>query len=279
MAMHRRISLSDIVAPEIHENQPPPPLPPKYFEYKPGGRDEFFRDLDAYQAAAQIHATHAQAGSLASPAPEDAPSYDSIGESLPTIHETKVFKRRLLETLRSIRDFTEHRRRLPKWSNCFGLSDKVQIGLSIFLLCAIIAGLAALGVKYQQIAGLLAMSLFLVVHASVTFFVARKHILKTRLIEALQIGLAKVERFEKIDDKTLKRIKDGINATLNPMFWIESERRMEEAIPEQLRVPAASTSGIPLASLPAPQAPSASTSTAAAVHPAPPTTPPPPPPA
>ncbi|KAK6349462.1 hypothetical protein TWF696_005746 [Orbilia brochopaga] len=244
--LHRRISLSDIGAPQTVTAQPGAPLPPKYLDYKRGCRDEFFRDLTEYQAAAQIHAHHRQAASASASSPtaeapspdtDEAPSYDSIGNALPTIHETKVFRRRLLETLRAIREFIERSRRTPKWSNCFGLSEKAQVLLAGFLLICIIAGIAALGVKYQQVAGLLALAIFFIVHVGTSFFIFRKYLLKHRLIEALQVGLAKVEQFEKMDDKTLGAIKKGVADTLNPMFWMDRERRMEEAIPEELRVP------------------------------------------
>ncbi|KAF3079652.1 hypothetical protein TWF569_005736 [Orbilia oligospora] len=205
MALHRRISLSDLESPEAPVSaQPTHHLPPKYFEYKRGGRDEFFRDLEAYQAAAQIHAQHHQA-TAASPTigsdEHEAPSYDSIGEALPTIHETKVFKKRLLSTLREIREFTEKRRNTPKWSNCFGLTQNVRLMLAAILILCMVGGIVAMAITFRQVA-----------------------------------GLGKVERFEKMEEETLKRIKKGVDATLNPMFWIESERRMEEAIPEELRI-------------------------------------------
>ncbi|KAF3197325.1 hypothetical protein TWF191_005420 [Orbilia oligospora] len=213
MALHRRISLSDLESPEtVVSTQPTHHLPPKYFEYKRGGRDEFFRDLEAYQAAAQIHAQHHQA-TAASPTigsdEHEAPSYDSIGEALPTIHETKVFKKRLLSTLREIREFTEKRRNTPKWSNCFGLTQNIRLALAAVLIICMVG---------------------------FSFFMLRKHVYQGRLVEALLIGLGKVERFEKMEEETLKRIKKGVDATLSPMFWIESERRMEEAIPEELRI-------------------------------------------
>ncbi|KAJ6265028.1 hypothetical protein Dda_1183 [Drechslerella dactyloides] len=245
--LHRRISLSDIGAPGTVTAQPGAQLPPKYSEYKPGCRDEFFRDIREYQAAAQIHAHHRQAASTSSPtaasptadadSADEAPSYDSIGHALPTIHETKVFRRRLLETLRGIREFIERSRRTLKWSNCFGLSEKVQIILAGFLLLCIVGGIAAMGVKYQQVAGLLALAIFFLVHVGTSFFIIRKYMLKRRLIEALQVGLAKVEQFEKIDDRTLRAIKKGVADTLNPMFWMDRERMMEEAIPEAHREP------------------------------------------
>ncbi|KAF3211039.1 hypothetical protein TWF679_006532 [Orbilia oligospora] len=201
MALHRRISLSDLESPEtVVSTQPTHHLPPKYFEYKRGGRDEFFRDLEAYQAAAQIHAQHHQA-TAASPTigsdEHEAPSYDSIGEALPTIHETKVFKKRLLSTLREIREFTEKRRNTPKWSNCFGLTQNIRLALAAVLIICMVGGIVAMAITFRQIA---------------------------------------VERFEKMEEETLKRIKKGVDATLSPMFWIESERRMEEAIPEELRI-------------------------------------------
>ncbi|KAF3926054.1 hypothetical protein ABW20_dc0108949 [Dactylellina cionopaga] len=221
---------------------PPPPLPPKYFECKPGGREEFFKDLEAYQVAAQIHAQHAQVSNSAPSTAQhtgdhEAPSYDSIGEvALPTIHETKVFKNRLLTTLRAMRDFIEVSRRTPKWSNCFGFSDKVQIVLVMALLVALVGAIVCLAVFYLEIAGLVALAVFLVVHAASSYFVIRKYFLKKHLIESLQIVLAKVERFEKIDDLILKRLIHGVSATLSPIFWIRSVRRMEEAIPEETRV-------------------------------------------
>ncbi|KAK6534996.1 hypothetical protein TWF281_006295 [Arthrobotrys megalospora] len=242
MALHRRISLSDLEAsPEAPiASQPTRHLPPKYFEYKPGGRDEFFRDLEAYQAAAQIHAQHRQTAATSPTLGDDedyeAPSYDSIGELLPTIHETKIFKKRLLDTLRAIRDFTEKRRKTPKWSNCFGLSNKVRLALAVVLILGMLGGIAAMAVTFRQVAGMLAMVVFLLVFLGYSFFIVRKFIYQERLVEALLIGLGKVERFEKIESVTLERIKKGIDATLSPYFWMESERRMEEAIPEELRV-------------------------------------------
>ncbi|KAK6362315.1 hypothetical protein TWF730_006011 [Orbilia blumenaviensis] len=242
MALHRRISLSDLEAPETHiSTQPVHHLPPKYFEYKPGGRDEFFRDLDAYQAAAKIHAQHRQTASptVGSADEHEVPSYDSIGEVLPTIHETKIFKKRLLDTLRAIRDFTEKRRKTPKWSNCFGISSSVRLALAVILILGMVGGIVVMAITFRQVAGMLAMGVFLVVFLGVSFFTVRKYIYQRRLVEALLIGLGKVERFEKIDEKTLDRIKKGVDATLSPYFWMESERRMEEAIPEELRQPAA----------------------------------------
>ncbi|EGX42913.1 hypothetical protein AOL_s00215g862 [Orbilia oligospora ATCC 24927] len=240
MALHRRISLSDLESPEAPISaQPTHHLPPKYFEYKRGGRDEFFRDLEAYQAAAQIHAQHHQA-TAASPTigsdEHEAPSYDSIGEALPTIHETKVFKKRLLSTLREIREFTEKRRNTPKWSNCFGLTQNVRLALAAILILCMVGGIITMAITFRQVAGMLALGVFLVVFIGFSFFMLRKHVYQGRLVEALLIGLGKVERFEKIEEETLKRIKKGVDATLNPMFWIESERRMEEAIPEELRM-------------------------------------------
>ncbi|KAK6521853.1 hypothetical protein TWF506_002056 [Arthrobotrys conoides] len=242
MALHRRISLSDLEAPEAPiSTQPTHHLPPKYFDYKPGGRDEFFRDLDAYQVAAQIHAQHHQIRTTSPTIGSDeheAPSYDSIGEALPTIHETKIFKKRLLGTLREIREFTEKRRNTPKWSNCFGLTQNIRLGLAVLLILGMVGGIIVMAITFRQVAGMLAMGVFLVVFIGFSFFMLRKYVYQKRLVEALLIGLGKVERFEKIDEEALKRIKKGIDATLNPMFWIESERRMEEAIPENLRVPA-----------------------------------------
>ncbi|KAK6350436.1 hypothetical protein TWF718_003628 [Orbilia javanica] len=245
MALHRRISLSDLEAPEAPiSTQPSQHLPPKYFEYKPGGRDEFFRDLEAYQAAAQIHAQHRQTATTSPTDGSDeheAPSYDSIGEALPTIHETKVFKKRLLRTLRDIREFTEKRRNSPKWSNCFGITQNIRLALAAVLILGMVGGIIAMAITFRQIAGMLAISVFLAVFVMFSWFMLRKYIYQQRLVEALLIGLGKVERFERIEDKTLERIQKGVDATLNPLFWIESERRMEEAIPEALRVPA----GIP----------------------------------
>ncbi|KAK6506658.1 hypothetical protein TWF481_005117 [Arthrobotrys musiformis] len=240
MALHRRISLSDLEAPEAPiTQQPSHHLPPKYFEYKPGGRDEFFRDLEAYQAAAQIHAQH-HLTTPTSPTSEthDAPSYDSIGDNLPTIHETKIFKRRLLHTLRGIREFTEKRRNTPKWSNCFGLTHSIRLALAVVLILGMVGGIVVMAITFRQVAGMLALGVFLVVFIGFSFFTLRKYVYQQRLVEALLIGLGKVERFEKMDEKTLKRIKKGVDATLSPHFWIESERRMEEAVPEELRLPA-----------------------------------------
>ncbi|RVD82000.1 uncharacterized protein DFL_009844 [Arthrobotrys flagrans] len=239
MALHRRISFSDFEAPI--STQPSHHLPPKYFEYKPGGRDEFFRDLEAYQAAAQIHAQHHQTAATSPTIGSDeheAPSYDRISEALPTIHETKIFKKRLLRTLRDIREFTEKRRNTPKWSNCFGLSQSIRLALAVVLILGMVGGIIVMAITFRQVAGMLAMGVFLVVFLAFSWFMFRKYVYQQRLVEALLIGLGKVERFEKIDDEILKRIQKGVDATLNPLFWIESERRMEEAIPEELRVPA-----------------------------------------
>ncbi|EPS35179.1 hypothetical protein H072_11489 [Dactylellina haptotyla CBS 200.50] len=238
LQLHRRISLSDLEALEapVISSQPAPPPLPEYSEYKPGSREEFYKDLEAYQAAAQIHAQHKAAP--ASPTAHDlAPSYDSIGDiALPTIRETHVFKKRLLKTLRAIHEFAELRRRTPKWSNCFALPFKVRIVLAAGLFLGMICGLLVMGIIYRQAGGMLALGFFLVAHIGINFFLIRTHIVKTRLIQALEVALEQVERFERIDDVSFARMKKGINVTLSPLFWIQSERRMREAIPDSARV-------------------------------------------
>ncbi|KAK6542895.1 hypothetical protein TWF694_006834 [Orbilia ellipsospora] len=240
--LNRRISLSDIENPEApiasSSTQPAGPLPPKYLEYKPGGREEFFKDLEAYQAAAQIYLQHQNAIAAAANSPVEAaaPSYDAVSEiNLITIHETKLFRKRILGTLRAIRDFIERRRRTPKWSNCFGLTENIRLILAAVLAVGMVAGIVTMSILFRQVSGLIALSIFLLVHLGSTFFLVRNHRVKSKLIEALQVGLAKVEVFERIDDKNLGLIQRGIDQTLNPLFWIESQRRMEEAIPDETR--------------------------------------------
>lgn len=235
---HRRISLSDIIEPERRPTQPDAQLPPEYVVTKAGGREEFFNDLEAYQAAAKIHATHHQSTLPVTTTPEtEAPSYDSIGEAMPTIHETKIFKRRLLETLRSIRDFMEKRRQTPSWSNLFGVSEKIQIIVCGILMLGMVVGLIGMCVWYRQVAGILALCLFLLVFSVLSYFVTRKMLIKSRLVQALQKGLIQVEKFEKMDDVTLDTIRNGVAAVLSPMYWIQKERDLEEAIPEFARGP------------------------------------------
>ncbi|KAF3914168.1 hypothetical protein AA313_de0210170 [Arthrobotrys entomopaga] len=243
--LNRRISISDIETPEApisSSSRSSGPLPPTYLEYKPGGREEFFKDLEAYQAAAQIYLQHKTAAAAAAAASNSssgaaAPSYDTIGEvSLITIHETKIFRKRILTTLREIRNFIERRRLSPKWSNCFGMAESIRFILAAALAVGLIAGIAIMAVLFRQAAGLVALTIFLIVHMGNMFYLIQSHRKKSRLIKALQVGLAKVEAFERIDDENLALIKGGINRTLNPLFWIQSERRMEEAIPDEARV-------------------------------------------
>jgi len=89
---------------------PPPPPPPTYINYAPGGRLEFLKDLDAYQAACLISKVDDEPLAY-----EPSPAYalTDIGTSVapgPT-NDRDIFRTRCEAHLNKLRDFLKDRSR------------------------------------------------------------------------------------------------------------------------------------------------------------------------
>lgn len=211
--------------------------PPTYLDFKAGTRDEFYQDIEAYQAAAAIHANQKRANSSDHVADQDdeVPDYARLGDTLPTAAENRSFQKRILYTLREMRNFIEERRNKRSIINFLRLSEKVQLiahgtlFVIMLVILAVCAGMfTSIGSEFPLAAIMVPIGIMALLFGASTFLQFYKYKMKLNLIESLQKGLGQVERFEKIDEKTLATIKKTVRDVLSPMFWIRIERKLEE---------------------------------------------------
>ncbi|KAF3930916.1 hypothetical protein ABW19_dt0207230 [Dactylella cylindrospora] len=187
--------------------------PPIYLKYTPGGKDEFIRDVNAYQAACLIYKTlDGVADELPvpdSPAPEYNPNDPNAARN--SVDEANVFRTRFLEVLVKLKDFmANQKRRLP---------DSLRFLLYVIALFALAAGgvIWLVFIKSTMvIAFVIILWLIIFIHFMFTVW---KFYYRRRLIRAIDMALDKVERFERLDDKVVADIKRGVYHVVPKTYW------------------------------------------------------------
>ncbi|KAK6362949.1 hypothetical protein TWF730_000400 [Orbilia blumenaviensis] len=209
---------------ETASNAPIPPTtrtatdPPSYIKYTPGGRLEFLKDIEAYQAACLINKV--MGGSMDDP----APAYDSHefanANSQDIPDDKEVFRARFQAKLCQIQEYTQRRRKGTIIKAA--LSDKALLLLygSILIL---VGGFMAVWIIVFHHIGFLVFLGVVVIAALIKFFVTGwRFYHKKKMVKAIDAALSKVDRFERLDDWAVKDIKSGIQHIIPRSYWVDA---------------------------------------------------------
>ncbi|KAK6536175.1 hypothetical protein TWF281_000421 [Arthrobotrys megalospora] len=221
--MNRRVTFN-VDDEETVSNAPIPPparsktAPPTYIKYTPGGRLEFLKDIEAYQAACLINKV------VDSPINDPAPAYTLHDFGNPNSPEPsgdkEVFRARFQEKLTKLKESMQHRGKgvLTKKA----LSEKASL-LICGVILVVLAGLMAAWVLLLHHVGFLIFLGILWVATLLKFFYTGwGYYHKRRMLRAINVALEKVDMFEKLDDKTVQAIKTGVEHAVPRNYWADA---------------------------------------------------------
>jgi len=219
--MNRRLSFSDEEAIPPPEEQPQLELnrirtaPPVYSKIRAGSRDEFIRDINAYQAACIIHKT---IDGVLDELPAEVPSYHatefSNTSSRRSVGEAEIFRIRFLDVMTKLHAYMHEKR---------GLSDSVVSAMFIIALLVIVGGGVAWGAVIGSITIVAIVLLVGVIILGHLIYTIYRYYCKRKLFKAIDVAMAKVKKFERLDDKTVEHIKRGVLEAVPGTYWPTSQ--------------------------------------------------------
>ncbi|KAK6516459.1 hypothetical protein TWF506_006365 [Arthrobotrys conoides] len=192
--------------------------PPGYTKLTPGGKLEFLRDIEAYQAACLIKKV------VDIPVEEPAPAYDlhdfpNTSASEPS-DDKEVFRAKFQKKLSELKECIE--RRVNGKSSKRALSDK-----AILLICAaillLIGGFAGVWVAVLHHIALIVTLGILWVATLIKFCCTGwSYYHKRKFLTVINVTLLKVDSFERLDEQTVKGIKRGVDHALPGSYWADA---------------------------------------------------------
>ncbi|RVD80970.1 uncharacterized protein DFL_008853 [Arthrobotrys flagrans] len=201
----------------------PPPArtqtaPPTYTKFTPGGRLEFLKDIEAYQAACLINKV------VDIPADDPAPAYalhdfPNAGPSKPT-DDKEIFRANFQKKLCELKEFIQRRPngRLTKT----GLSEKAILLICAVILVLIAGFVAAWVIVIHQIALLVTLAAVWVATLIMFCYTGWRYYNKRKLLNFINVALLKVDNFERLDDRTVEVIKKAINHAVPASYWVDA---------------------------------------------------------
>ncbi|KAK6357402.1 hypothetical protein TWF718_001714 [Orbilia javanica] len=192
--------------------------PPIYIKFTPGGRLEFLKDIEAYQAACLINKV------VETPTEDPAPAYDlhdfpNAGPSGPP-DDREMFRSGFQKKLSEMQEFLRRRPngRLTKTA----LSEK-----GLLLVCAValvlIAGLMVVWVlAFHHITLLVTFGIVWVATLIKFCYTGWRYYHKRRMLNYINTALTKVDNFERLDDRTVKGLKKGVEHAVPRSYWADS---------------------------------------------------------
>ncbi|KAK6509179.1 hypothetical protein TWF481_003940 [Arthrobotrys musiformis] len=213
---------------ETASNAPvPPPArsqtapPPSYTKFTPGGRLEFLKDIEAYQAACLINKV------VEIPIDDPAPAYDLHEFANTTTppnppDDKEVFRVKFQKKLSELKEFLQRRPCGNSKLTRNALSEK-----GILLICAVIlillGGFAAAWVAiFHHVALVVTLGIVWVATLVKFLYTGWRYYHKRKLLTAINAALLKVDNFERLEDGTVRVIKKGAMRAVPGSYWVES---------------------------------------------------------
>ncbi|KAF3160450.1 hypothetical protein TWF788_003133 [Orbilia oligospora] len=248
--MSRRVA-SNANDEEAATNDPIPPptrtptAPPGYTTYTPGGRFEFLKDIEAYQAACLINKV------VDFPVDDPAPAYgsffyrcscleylgtrvltksshcinlDDIPNAIPSepIDDKQIFRAKFQKKLSELKEFLQRRSnwRLTKTT----LSDKDMLLICAAILTLIGVFVAVWAAVLHHITLIVTLGIFWVATLIKFCLTGWRYYNKRKLLGVINVALLKVDNFERLDDRIVRGIKQGVDRAVPGSYWVDSAR-------------------------------------------------------
>ncbi|KAF3174560.1 hypothetical protein TWF225_004080 [Orbilia oligospora] len=223
--MGRRVA-SNANDEEAATNTPIPPptrtqtAPPGYTTYTPGGRFEFLKDIEAYQAACLINKV------VDFPVDDPAPAYDlddipNVIPSEPT-DDKQIFRAKFQKKLSELKEFLQRRSNLRFTKTT--LSDKAMLLICAAILTLIGAFVAVWAAVLHHITLIVTLGILWVATLIKFCLTGWRYYNKRKLLGVINVALLKVDNFERLEDRTVRGIRKGVDRTVPGSYWVDSAR-------------------------------------------------------
>ncbi|KAF3122396.1 hypothetical protein TWF569_007089 [Orbilia oligospora] len=223
--MSRRVA-SNANDEEAATNVPIPPptrtqtAPPGYTTYTPGGRFEFLKDIEAYQAACLINKV------VDFPVNDPAPAYDlddvpNVIPSEPT-DDKQIFRAKFQKKLSELKEFLQRRSNLRFTKTT--LSDKAMLLICAAILTLIGAFVAVWAAVLHHITLIVTLGILWVATLIKFCLTGWRYYNKRKLLGVINVALLKVDNFERLDDRTVRGIRKGVDRAVPGSYWVDSAR-------------------------------------------------------
>ncbi|KAF3312977.1 hypothetical protein TWF173_006364 [Orbilia oligospora] len=211
---------------EAATNSPIPPptrtqtAPPEYTTYTPGGRFEFLKDIEAYQAACLINKV------VDFPVDDPAPAYDlddipNVIPSEPT-DDKQIFRAKFQKKLSELKEFLQRRSNLRFTKTT--ISDKAMLLICAAILALIGAFVAVWAAVLHHITLIVTLGILWVATLIKFCLTGWRYYTKRKLLGVINVALLKVDNFERLDDRTVRGIKKGVDRAVPWSYWVDSAR-------------------------------------------------------